>query len=202
MHMLTALATAAAMTLAAPVAAGFTNLVVESTSFGSVHVHRIYAQFNSENDVVLSFAEIAVINGPFFHSDSPGGTFAPQFTLDPAKDSFVTIGGTPGVGNSTGMNGFPSGSLAGASIPAGSSWFNLTPDNSQGKVDPITHRTLIAQLAFTSPTPYWQQMSGLIKWNQGAGTPTQQAFALFTPAPGALLPLLAGVVVARRRSRR
>lgn len=192
-------AAVAATIAVGPATAGFTNLVVETDVVGAVYVHRIYAQFNSSDDVVLSFEEIADIDGPFFHFDAPGGTFAPQFTTDPTTDSYVTIGGMPGFGNSTGVSGFPGGAFGGASIPSGASWFNLTPTNLQGKVDPVTHRTLIAQLAFTSSQPLWNQMYGVIKWNEGLGTPTQQTFALFFPAPSAVLPLVACAAFGRRR---
>jgi len=182
------LAGVAALAVGSAASAGFVGISVESHVIDGKSVFRVFAQFDSADDVVLSvFGVNGIPASGFFHSDLAGGSWAPQFTIgsDAATDSFVTIGGAPG--------------FTQPGIPDNAGWFNSNPPNLQGKVDPNTLKTLIAQFSFDGPitafsTPF------TVAYNQGLGTPTVfgEGFP-FVPAPGALVVVIAGIVAARRR---
>lgn len=198
------LAGAAALAVSGFASAGFVGMSVESEVIDGKTVFRVYAQFDSANDVVLSVFGVANIpNGGFFNNDFAGGSWAPQFTAPGAGavDSFVTIGGVPGFANSTQAD--PNWGGAGFTqpgIPNGAGWFNSNPPNLQGKVD-ASLRTLIAQFSFAGePVTFTSPIT--VSFNQGIGTATQFGEASFTvPAPGAIALLgLAGLAGRRRRA--
>jgi hypothetical protein len=198
------LAGAAALAVSGFASAGFVGMTVENEVVDGINVFRVYAQFDSANDVVLSVFGVAGIpNGGFFNNDFAGGSWAPQFTNPAATmtDSFVTIGGTPGFTNSTqadpnwGGSGFTQ-----PGIPDGAGWFNSNPPNLQGKVD-ANNRTLIAQFSFSGdPVTFTSPIT--VSFNQGLGTATQFGEGSFTvPTPGAIALLgLAGLAGRRRRA--
>jgi hypothetical protein len=200
------LAGAAALAVSGFASAGFVGMVVENEVIDGKSVFRVYAEFNSANDVVLSVFGVANIPvGGFFNSDFAGGSWAPQFTAPGAGavDSFVTIGGAPGFANSTQAD--PTWGGAGFNqpgIPNGAGWFNSNPPNLQGKVNPATLRTLIAQFSFAGePVTFTSPI--VVAFNQGLGTPTQFSQGAFfvVPTPGAIALLgLAGLAGRRRRA--
>lgn len=200
---------AAATLLAAATAhAGFVGFETTGAYVNGKFVCRVYAQFDSANDVLLSCAGIQGFAGSNWNdADFANGTWSPKFTTDPNLDSFVTIGGVTGFANSTqtgpnwGVSGFEQ-----PGIPNGAVWFNSAPENLQGKVDPLTLRTLIAQFVYFGD-PNETYVSPLnISFNQGLGTPTQFAsgstFTVHIPAPAALSLAGLALVVGRGRRRR
>ena len=202
------LAGAAALAVSGFASAGFVGMDVTSTVVGTKTVFKVYASFNSANDVVLSVFGVAGIpGGGFFHSDFAGGSWAPQFTnpADVATDSYVTIGGTPGFTNSTQADpnwGAPGFTQPG--IPNNAGWFNSNPPNLQGKVDAGTLKTLIAQFTYDGVVTAFISLITVL-YNQGLGTPTVfsngASFTVGIPAPGALALLgLAGLAGRRRRA--
>ena len=198
------LAGAAALAVSGFASASFVGMAVESSVVSGKTVFKVYAQFDSASDVVLSVYGVAGIpGGGFYHSDFVGGSWDPKFTNDGgAADSYVTIGGVPGFGNST--NADPNWGAAGFNqpgIPNNAGWFNGNPPNLQGKVDAGTLRTLIAQFSFAgAPVTFTSPIT--VSFNQGLGTTTQFGDSSFTvPTPGAIALLgLAGLAGRRRRA--
>ncbi|MBL9148904.1 MAG: hypothetical protein JNM94_09450 [Phycisphaerae bacterium] len=197
------IAGAAALAIAGFASAGFVGFEVENLGLvNGKSAWKVYAKFNSANDVVLNVFNVTGVTGSFNQADFAGGSWAPQFTSNPTEDSYVTVGGTPGFSNSTtadpnwGGSGFNQ-----PGIPNGAGWFNNNPPNLQGKVDGNL-RTLIAQFVFTSATPSVFTGTASVGFNQGLGTPTVFGNGSFTiPAPGAVALLgLAGLAGRRRRA--
>ncbi len=204
--MLVVCAGAAVATSASSASAGFVGLEVGGGWINGKFVCRVYAKFNSANDVVLSVFGIQGFGGSSWNqSDFVGGSWNPQFTIDPVVDSYVTIGGSTGFANSTAAD--PNWGVLGfsqAGIPDGAGWFNSNPPNLQGKVDE-SFRTLIAQFVYPG-APTQAFVSPLtVSFNQGLGTATQftsgASFSLHIPAPGALS-LAASIMLVGARRRR
>lgn len=190
---------------ASSVSAGFVELVVDGGWMNGKFVCRLYAQFDSANDVVLSvFGVQGLGQSSWNQSDFVGGSWSPAFTSDPVVDSYVTIGGSPGFSNTTAVGaswGAPGFNQPG--IPNGAGWFNPVAPNLQGKVDPVTLRTLLAQFVYPG-LPTQSYVSPLtVSFNQGLGTPIQftsgASFALHIPAPGAFSLAAATMLVGSRR---
>jgi hypothetical protein len=210
MHKGTGIAFAAcvAATCATNALAGFVGFETSGGYVNGKFVCRIYAKFNSPNDVVLScFGIQGFANSEWNDSDFANGTWNPQFAIDGAVDSYVTIGGTTGFANSTAAD--PAWGGAGftqSGIPNGAGWFNSNPPNLQGKVDG-TLRTLIAQFVYPDAPTQSYNSPLTVSFNQGLGTPTQfstgATFTLHIPAPAGLpLASVAMLVVGRGRRRR
>jgi len=185
-----------------------------------------YAQFNSTADTVLSIFNTSISNvgGAAFHhndfntfSGQPGSWAVtacgniPALGLVPTNDSFVLIGGPTSSTNTTSLD--PSFTPATAAVPPNNAgWFNSSPPNLQGRVDPTTLRTFIGRFvkAGTS-TAASLSFAFNMGFNQGAGTGNQFAYnngagrgpdfvVAYVPAPGALALLgLAGFAARRRR---
>lgn len=199
-------AVAATSMCASSASAGFVGLTSSFAFIDGKSVCRLYAQFNSADDVVLSCFGVGGMAGiDWYDNDFVGGSFAPQFTIDPLTDTYVTIGGAPGFTNST--NADPAWGGAGFSqpgIPNGAGWFNANPPNLQGKVDGSL-KTLLAQFSVDQPT-FVPTIALTIAFNQGLGTPTMfsspQTHSLCFPTPAAF-PLIGAMALAnRRRGRR
>lgn len=178
---------------ASSVHAGFVALQSEKTVVSGKNVWRVYAKFNSANDVLLSCSGLQGLAGTLWNNSDllsgSGGSWNPQYTLDAGVDSYVTIGGTTGFANTTSAD--PAWGVLGfnqAGIPNGAGWFNASPDNLQGKVDPVTFRTLIGQWVYTGDDVFNPFSPLTISYNQGLGTPTQfaQGTFIFFPSPGAI----------------
>ena len=134
-----------------------------------------------------------------------------------SADSFVTIGGfaqgtiapeqAPGAGAGTGLD--PNFGGNGASMPGtDAGWYNGSPPSLNGLVGSVPERSgdliglgvLVGR--FTYDGDFDLTDSTLeVTWNQGLGTPGQQAgFVVNVPAPGALALLgFAGIAGRRRR---
>lgn len=156
-------------------------------------------------------------SGNFWHNDLLNGstnsqvlgTWSPQLAGDPTKDSFVTIGGGPGFGNSTSADpGWGPSGFNQAGIPEGSvaGWFNSNPPNLQGAADYSggggIGEVFIGQWV-TDAGKTWN-INVTVGFNHGLGTPTSfddGSFIIGVPAPGALALLgLAGLAGRRRRT--
>ncbi|MGA1076738.1 MAG: BACON domain-containing protein, partial [Ilumatobacteraceae bacterium] len=130
-------------------AADFTGFAAETSIVlsGGVEysVTDVYAEFAQSSVVVVNAYNSSISNAnatAFHHSDlntlqSLPGSWSPGSTLtlpglDPAVDSFVIIGGTPGSGNTTALD--PNFSPPNAPVPpANSGWYNSNPPNAQGE---------------------------------------------------------------------
>jgi hypothetical protein len=195
-----------AMACATGASAGFVGLEVGGGWINDKFVCRVYAKFNSANDVVLScFGLQGFASSSWNQSDFVGGSWNPQFTIDPIVDSYVTIGGVPGFANSTAAD--PNWGALGFNqpgIPNGAGWFNSNPPNLQGKVD-ASFRTLIAQFVYPGAPTQAFASPLTVSFNQGLGTPTQfstgASFSLHIPAPAAASILGATALLGSRRRR-
>lgn len=195
-------AVGAVMALVATASAPASFLLADASfsQIGGVYVLNVQARFTDPNDTLLSIFSVTSVSAPLHHSDLVGGTFAPQFTLDEATDTYVTIGGPLGFNNTTAADlGWGAAGFALPSMPAGAGWYNSNPTNLQGRVDPDTLRVTIGQFARDGSLPFFS-LSGSMAYNQGPGTTTQFAQWTIFPAPAATL-LLLGVPIIRRRER-
>jgi hypothetical protein len=197
----------AVLLVAATAHAGFVGFQSEKTVVTGKNVWRVYAKFSSADDVLLGCSGLQGFAGSsWFNSDVLGGTWAPQLTVDSSIDSFVTIGGEacfPCFDNTTSPDGAWGGlGFQQPGIPSGAGWFNSNPDNLQGKVDPVTLRTLIGQWVYTGDDASNYVSPLTVSFNQGLGTPTQfgQGTFIFFPSPGALA--LFGCAAIKPRGRR
>ena len=224
---LTAAASIAATASADITGAYVVSYAVNTTDFGgaavSVNVQDLYLSSDDGADVALNVFNMNLADSAkvdYFQSftstgwlaQNAGGPFdAPALRL---ADSFVTMGGfaqdtllpeqAPGAGAGTGLDpnfggnnaAFP-GDLAG--------WYNGSPPSLNGQVGmlpgTIGMGVLIGRFAFDGDF----DLSGselFVTWNQGLGTPGNQAgFIVNVPAPGAMALLgLAGLTGRRRRN--
>lgn len=191
--------------------AGFVgmNVVPSTTVVGldTFYVFRVFARFNSPNDTVLSFSGLnATPTGLCWHNDmltggqssNVSGTWNPSLANPQTAglDSWLTVGGVPGLGNSTSAPWFDQPCL-----PQGAGVFNSNPPNLQGRVNPGTLETLIGQFVMRNQIVVWTTNITL-SFNQGLGTAGQFANSSFTlvPTPGGFAVLaLAGLAGTRRR---
>lgn len=194
-----------ALSLAASAHGSFIGLTVEEETIDGISVVRLFAQGTDAQDTLLSVWGVTGATGlNCFHADCANGSFAPQFVTPAfeAIDSFVTIGGSPGFANTTASDEFwgpPGGS--GVGIPCGAGWFNSDPTNLQGRVDPSTLRTLMAQLSFERAVPQFT-FAASVSFHAGLGTPTHTAQLSFTiPGPGGLAALTMTALLSRRSRR-
>jgi hypothetical protein len=214
-----------AAVVAGTVSAEYTGAVevaytVTAADFGgaevTVNVRDIYMVSNDGADTLLNVYNWNTVGGAasYFQSftgtgwqpTNLGGPF--DTTALQQADSFVTIGGfgagalqTPGAGAGSGLDPNFGGNNA-AAPGANAGWYNGSPPSLNGAVmtyDSGVTGTLIGR--FTS-TEEFSLIGTMFEatWNQGLGTPGQQAGFMVTPAPGALALLgLAGVAGRRRR---
>lgn len=218
-------ATLAALACSATACADFIGIAVNESKVGETCVVDVYATF-SEVDVLLNIFDVDMtIEGGFgslIHSDFIGGSWAPQFSSNPATDSFVVIGGEANFSNSTSADpnwGIGFSSLA---IPSGAGWFNSNPPNLQGQSQFVNlfdkqgqgtwtgFATRIMRIVFVNPAADGKDLTitGAYTNNQGLGTPAEQGDFAFSaalcavPAPGAVALFgLVGLADIRRRRR-
>ncbi len=130
-------------------------------------------------------------------------------------DSFVTIGGfaqdtlmpeqAPGAGSGTGLDPHVGGNSA-LRPGADAGWFNSSPPSLNGQVGQVAAAggglglgVLIGRFSFDGDFDLIGSTLE-VTWNQGIGTPGDQAAFTVTPAPGAMALLgLAGLAGRRRR---
>lgn len=189
--------------LSTPALATFTGFAHNEATIGDFHVVDIYATYTSIDDVLLEIADAHVVFeqgfAAFNHSDFVGGSWSPNFSMNPSQDSFVTIGGEPNFANTTwaGMNwgwqGFNQ-----TSIPEGAGWFD-TEDNLQGKAQQVTLYSNIGCVTYSGPATrimrivYIPSLVGnhlsitaIASNSQGGDTPTEEVAGVFCKALGAL----------------
>lgn len=184
-----------------------------------------FAQMDDAADTVLNVfnSNISNVNGSAFHHNDfstlggqPGSwevqlsANLPEIGLVPANDSFVLIGGSIGSSNTTSLD--PSFTPATAPVPpANAGWFNSSPPNLQGRVDPGTLRTWVGRFVrFGVDTSECLSFAANLGYNQGLDTPVQFAYddgegsgpTIFVciPAPAAVAVFgVAGLPSRRRR---
>ena len=223
----TLLTMAAAAGIATTATADITGAYVVSYSvtaedFGgtsvSVNVQDLYLSSDDAADVGLNvFNMIMADAGKVTYFQSFTGTgWQPTNLGGPfdtaalrSADSFVTMGGfaaggmaeqAPGAGAGTGLD--PNFGGNNADYPGNlAGWYNGNPPTLNGQVvdNDGTLGVLIGRFAYDGD--FSLEGSALeVTWNQGLGTPGQQAGFIVTPAPGAFALLgLAGIAGRRRR---
>jgi len=192
----------------------------------SVFVQDLYLSSDDGADVALNVFNYSAgdnaassyfqsFTGTGWQPTNLGGPFdAPALRL---ADSFVTIGGfaqdtiapeqAPGSGAGTGLD--PNFGGNGAAAPGAlAGWYNGSPPSLNGQVgavpefsgDLIGLGVLVGRFTTTEAGSDLTGGTLEITWNQGLGTPGQQAGFTIAPAPGALALLgLAGIAGRRRR---
>ena len=201
---------------------------VSTEDFGgtavSVNVQDLYMSSNDAADTLLnvfnmnlaSTAEVDYFQsatGTGWLPSNLGGIFdTPALRM---ADSFVTIGGfaqdtlmpeqAPGAGSGTGLDpNFGGNSALRPGADAG--WFNSSPPSLNGQVGQVAAAggglglgVLIGRFSFDGDFDLIGSTLE-VTWNQGIGSPGDQAAFTVTPAPGAMALLgLAGLAGRRRR---
>ena len=190
----------------------------------TVNVQDLYMSSDDSADVLLNvynFNLASTAQVDYFQSatgtgwlpSNLGGIFdTPALRL---ADSFVTIGGfaqdtllpeqAPGAGSGTGLDpNFGGNSALRPGADAG--WFNSSPPSLNGQVGQVAAAggglglgVLIGRFSFDGDFDLIGSTLE-VTWNQGIGTPGDQAAFTVTPAPGAMALLgLAGLAGRRRR---
>jgi len=176
----------------------------------------LWMEFDSDNDILLNVYNFNDVNlGATYYQSFTGATWLPNnlgapFETDALRlaDSFVSIcgGGAQGGANGTGLDpNFGGTSAAGPGADGG--WYNSDPGTPIGATVATSHTAsglgvFIGRFAMNGDTVDLGGSTGEATWNQGIGTPGDQAG--FTvkpiPAPGAMALLgLAGLAGRRRR---
>ena len=191
----------------------------------TVNIQDVYLSSDDSRDVVLNVFNwnpgsnaatdyFQSFTGTGWQPTNLGGPFdAPALRL---ADSFVTIGGfqqgvlqpeqSPGAGSGTGLDPNFGGNDAAAPGP-NAGWYNGSPPSLNGQVGLVPSSNgelsglgvLVGRFATLGDS---DQVGGTfaVTWNQGLGTPGQQANFTCTPAPGALA--LFGLAAFGRHRRR
>ena len=215
-----AVASAASASITGAVAVSYS---VTAADFGgaevTVNVQDIYMTSNDSADVMLNVYNLTLsgtASGITYFQSFTGTGWQPTNLGGPfdtaalqSADSFVTIGGfdfanplqTPGAGAGTGLD--PNFGGNNASAPGAlAGWYNGSPPSLNGQVGATAAGLGVLVGRFAYAGEFSLEGSTLeVTWNQGLGTPGQQAGFTVTPAPGALALLgLAGVAGRRRRN--
>ena len=192
----------------------------------TVYVQDLYLSSDDAADVALNVfnynasgtaasSYFQSFTGTGWQPTNLGGPFdAPLLRLG---DSFVTVGGfeqgvaqpeqAPNAGAGTGLD--PNFGGNGAAAPGDlAGWYNGSPPSLNGQVgavpefsgDLIGLGVLVGRFTTLEAGSDLQGGTLEVTWNQGLGTPGQQAGFTIAPAPGALALLgLAGIAGRRRR---
>ena len=194
---------------------------VSAADFGGatvdVYVVDVYMTSDDTADTLLNVYNWNTAGGPasFFQSftgtgwqpTNLGGPFDTEALQ--SADSFVTIGGfgadglqAPGAGAGSGLDpNFGGNNAAAPGVDAG--WYNGSPPSLNGAVmtyDSGITGTLIGRFSSLDGEFSLEGTMFEATWNQGLGTPGQQAGFTIVPAPGAVALLgMAGLVGRRRR---
>ena len=198
------------------------NYIVTAEDFGgtmvSVNVSDLYLTSNDAADTALNVYNLTMAAaGQVTYFQSTTGTgWAPSnlgsiFDTDALRraDSFVTIGGfsfmdpeqAPGAGSGTGLDPNFGGNTA-AYPGALAGWYNGNPPSLNGQVGEtvVGLGVLVGRFSYAGDFDLMGSTFE-VTWNQGLGTPGQQAGFTVVPAPGALALLgLAGLAGRRRRN--
>ena len=200
------------------------DYVVTAEDFGgdvvTVNVSDLYLTSNDAADTALNVYNMSMVSTGqvnYFQSATGVGwtptNLGSIFDTEALRraDSFVTIGGfdfglepvqSPGAGSGTGLD--PNFGGNGAAFPGDlAGWYNGSPPSLNGQVGDTAAGlgVLVGRFAFDGDF----DLSGselFVTWNQGLGTPGNQAgFIVNVPAPGAVALLgLAGLTGRRRRN--
>ncbi len=197
---------------------------VTAADFGgaevTVNVMDMYLASNDSTDTLLNIYNFnlpSMAPASYFQSFTGTGWIPTNLggPFDTAAlqqaDSFVTIGGfdystgtplqTPGSGAGVGVDpNFGGNNAAAPGVNAG--WYNSSPPSLIGRPGDtvVGLATLIARFATTEDAFWMEGLTFEATWNQGLGTPGQQAQFIWIPAPGALALLgLAGILGQPRR---
>ncbi len=200
------------LTLAAIAHADYTGMTVEQFSkdfwaswgYTDLTTYRIYADFDSEDDVLLAVhgsslgaLEMHSSNGAFFNPEFGDSLTAPhgvgEWWYD--WDTYVTIDGDSDSGDATALSpgfGDEVGYLKNDFTTSNAAWY-VTPDDApQGLAD--GYRVMIAQLTVDEGEHVW----GTVNLFLSDGS---HVIGAAFPAPGAILSFaLAGLFRSRRRS--
>jgi hypothetical protein len=186
----------------------------------TVNVQDLYLSSNDASDVALNVFNYTAggdaassyfqsFTGTGWQPTNLGGPFDAAALR--SADSFVTIGGfdqgvaapeqAPGAGSGTGLDpNFGGNSAAAPGALAG--WYNGSPPSLNGQVGAVEGSDLGVLIGRFATVGDSDLTGGTLEvtWNQGLGTPGQQAGFTIVPAPGALALLgLAGIAGRRRR---
>jgi MYXO-CTERM domain-containing protein len=198
------------------------NYIVTAEDFGgtmvSVNVSDLYLTSNDAADTALNVYNLNLVAaGQVTYFQSVTGTgWSPSnlgsiFDTDALRraDSFVTIGGfsfmdpeqAPGAGSGTGLDpNFGGNNAAYPGALAG--WYNGNPPSLNGQVGEtvVGLGVLVGRFSYAGDFDLMGSTFE-VTWNQGLGTPGQQAGFTVVPAPGVLALLgLAGLAGRRRRN--
>lgn len=219
-----ALATSVASSASATLVELYSTKTQVTSSGIALDVYTVFARFNGATDTVLNAFNLDRIagSGPtnlFYHRDTAsynGGVLSKAYgTWDPRRtiasggvfiDSYATIGGLPGLGNTT--QGSWSPTPPGWDRPdipiGGAAWSNGSPANLQGRVGSSGNTADSVRLGqfVVDRDASGGVWSLTVAYNSGvAGAPMQLGvgnFSLPTPATLTLLGVL-GLVRQRRR---
>ena len=196
----------------------------------TINVQDLYLASDDPADTVLNIFNLMVVDtgqvnyfqsftGTGWQPTNLGGPFDTPALR--SADSFVTIGGfeqgvlfpeqSPGAGSGTGLDPNFGGNAA-ESPGENAGWYNGSPPSLNGQVGSVaTYEkpdggpsgfglgVLIGRFAYDGEFDLIDSTIE-VTWNQGLGSPGNQAEFTVTPAPGALALLgLAGVAGRRRR---
>ena len=186
----------------------------------TVNVQDLYLSSNDASDVALNVFNYTAggdaassyfqsFTGTGWQPTNLGGPFDTAALRQ--ADSFVTIGGfdqgmaapeqAPLAGAGTGLDpNFGGNSAAAPGALAG--WYNGSPPSLNGQVGAVEGSDLGVLIGRFATVGDSDLTGGTLEvtWNQGLGTPGQQAGFTIVPAPGALALLgLAGIAGRRRR---
>ena len=219
---------AASLTLAATAditSVGVVSYSVTAEEFGgtsvSLNVQDLYLYSDNAADVALNVYDLTLAEAArvTYYQSATGAGWAPtnlggMFDTSATRlaDSFVTIGGfmqdmlipeqAPGMGAGTGLD--PNfGGNASPYPNAFAGWYNGSPPSLNGQVGEGAAGLGVLIGRFASVGGHDLTGSELfVTWNQGLGTPGNQAgFIVNIPAPGAMALLgLAGLTGRRRRN--
>ncbi len=194
---------------------------VTTTDFGgsyvTVYVVDLYMTSNDAADTLLNIYNWNTVGGAASYFQSFTGTgWLPTNLGGPfdtgalqQADSFVTIGGfgadvrqTPGAGSGTGLDpNFGGNNAAAPGVNAG--WYNGSPPSLNGAVmtyDNGITGTFIGRFSSLGGDFSLACSTFEATWNQGLGTPGQQAGFYWCPSPGSLaLMSIAGITTRGRR---
>ena len=179
----------------------------------------LWMEFDDANDILLNVYNFNDANlGAVYYQSFTGGSWLPNnlgppFETDNLQyaDSYVSIGGynggvQPGA-DGTGLD--PNFGGVNADGPeANGGWYNSNPGDPIGQVVATEHTStglgvFIGRFSMNGGVVDMEGGAGEATWNQGIGTPGDQAgfIILPVPAPGAIALLgLAGLAGRRRRN--
>jgi len=214
-----AVASAASASITGAVVVSYSVTAADFSGSVTVNVQDLYMTSNDSADVMLNVYNLTLSGTAsgitYFQSfvsttgwipNNAGGPF--DTAAMQQADSFVTIGGfgadalqVTGAGAGTGLDPNFGGQNA-AAPGALAGWYNGSPPSLNGQVINTAAGLGVLVGRFSYAGDFSLEGSTLeATWNQGLGTPGQQAAFTVTPAPGALALLgLAGVVGLRRRN--